>query len=82
MKLSLVPNLCSVEIAPIRLGLVESLSVDSGSEDSITADNFEPEDIDGRITIPATIAVVVFALVIILLCTLKKGRSDGFGAPR
>lgn len=82
MKLSLVPNLRTIEIAPIRLGLVSSRSVVTKSEDSVMAEDFEPPRVDWRITVFGTVAVVVFALVIIIACTLKKGRSDGFGAPR
>jgi len=43
---------------------------------------WDPSGLDPRVAIIGTIAVIIFALVVVIIASLKKGRSDGFGMHR
>ncbi|GEM_PF-3091088 len=44
--------------------------------------DWEPTVVDWRIAVIATAGVMIFAIVLAIIISLGKGRSDGFGMHR
>lgn len=84
MRLSIVPTVCLILVLLVVVLGFSYLHVQASVEPETLdlEEEFSPPVSDWRIVALATAGVVIFAVVIIIACCLKKGRSDGFGTHR